>query len=167
MKDARPGHVSSLAACIVAGMAIGAFAADLPKRTPVPFVVDPFNTFDEQPLMIGKPTALDWQSAQAATPRFSRPVYQSFDFVCRRDQSVCPADDEVHCDVRIFGKPAQENGKSVLLSEWVTSQGCERLDDLRPHKTGMHSSVRFDGPGFVTSGPEMFKDFLLLGSTSP
>ena len=167
MKNAGPGHVSSLAACIVVGMAIGAFAADPPKRTPVPFVVDPFGTPDEQPLMIGKPAASDWQQAQIATPHYSGPAHQSFDFVCRRNQSLCPADDEVHCDVRIFGKPARENGKLVLLSEGVTSQGCERLDDLRPHQTGMHSAVRFDGPGFGTSGPEMFKDFSLLGSTSP
>ena len=166
MKNAKPERVSSLAAFLVVGMATVA-VAELPRRTPVPFVVDPFKTSDEQPLMIGKATASDWRRAQSAASQFGRPAYQAFNFVCRRDQSLCPANDEVHCDVRIFGKLARENGKSVLLSEWVTSQRCERLDDLRPHQTGMHSTVRFDGPSFGTSGPEMFKDLPLLGSTSP
>ncbi len=164
MKRAWPGQVLSLAACFIAGTAL---SADLPRRTPVPFVVDPFKMSDDEPLMIGRLTTLDWQQALSVTASYARPVYQSFDFVCRRNRRLCPARDEIHCNLRTFGKPAQEDGKWVLLSEWVNSEGCERLGYLRSHQTGMHSAVRLEGPGFGISGPEMFEDFPSPGPILP
>lgn len=170
MKGAKPGQVSSLAAFLVTGMATGSFAADLPKRTVVPFVIDPFWASEEAPLTIGKASPSDWMEAQEraeAAWRGAQLAYLSFNFVCRKNVSECPVADELHCDVTTFGKPVHDAGKWKLVQGVTQTQECIGVAGLRRHQSSMHSSVRFDGPAFDIAGPISAFDTLPSGLIAP
>lgn len=149
MKDAKSGQVSSLAACLITGIASGSFAAELPKRTATPFVVYPFRATEEALLLVGKAAPLDWLRLTYGPLRYPygplryQRAYYSFDHTCRRSP-ICRGFDEVLCDITTFGKQAAMDGKPAILDEVSTSQACERAADLKRAHAPMHDSLVFE-----------------------